>query len=96
MQEIIERLISLDRFSMNELYNHVWGIFSDDEVIVDSAITLKENLGNKKYKQLACGILRHAFLIELVKVPGIETTKFRTRWYSQLGEDPRQCSFEEW
>jgi len=95
MQEIIERLISLDRFSMNELYNHVWGIFSDDEVIVDSAITLKENLGNKKYKQLACGILRHAFLIELVKVPGIETTKFRTRWYSQLGEDPRQCSFEE-
>lgn len=34
-------------------------------------------------------------MIELVKIPGIETTKFRTRWYSQLNSDPRKCSFEE-
>jgi hypothetical protein len=56
---------------------------------------LRNDFSKRKYKQLACGILRHAFLIELVKIPGIETTKFRTRWYSQLSGDPRECSFEE-
>ena len=34
------------------------------------------------------------FLIELVKVPKIETTKFRMRWFGQLEGDPRYCSFD--
>jgi len=95
VQEIVERLIALDRFSMNGFYDHVWEIFSANEILADGISILKTSFSEKKYKQLACGILRHAFLIELVKVPGIETTKFRTRWYSQLSGDPRECSFEE-
>lgn len=95
MQEIIESFIALDRFSMNGFYNHVWEIFSANEILSDGISILKDNFSKKKCKQLACGILRHAFLIELVKIPGIETTKFRTRWYSQLSGDPRECSFEE-
>jgi hypothetical protein len=39
--------------------------------------------------------LRSSLLIELVKVPKIETTKFRVRWFGQLKDDPRWCSFEE-
>ena len=79
MQEIIERLIAPDRFSMTSLYDNVWSVFSSHEIIADSINVLKNDFSKNKYKQLACGILRHAFLIELVKVPGIETTKFRTR-----------------
>ena len=40
-------------------------------------------------------ILRHVFLIELVKLPAIETTKVRVRWFPQLDGDQRWCSFEE-
>lgn len=95
MQEIIDQLIASDRFSMKLLYDSLWSIFSANTVITDSISILQNKFSNKKYKQIACGILRHAFLIELVKIPGIETTKFRTRWYPQLSEDPRKCSFEE-
>jgi hypothetical protein len=95
MQEIIENLTAVDRFSMNTLYNNVWSIFTSDQKIANSANVLQNRFSKKKYKQLACGILRSAFLIELVKVPKIESTKFRTRWYSQLSGDPRECSFEE-
>jgi hypothetical protein len=95
VQEIIERLVAFDRFSMKSLYDSVWSIFSADGAISDSINTLKNEFSKNKYKQIACGVLRHSFLIELVKIPGIETTKFRTRWYSQLDEDPRECSFEE-
>lgn len=95
MQEIIDRLIVSDRFSMKSLYADVWSVFSTNIVVAENIGILKNTFSKNKYKQLACGILRHAFLIELVKVPGIETTKFRTRWYSQLNADPRECSFEE-
>jgi hypothetical protein len=95
VKEIIERLIAPDRFSMKSLYDNVWSVFSTNELVADSMNVLKSDFSTNKYKQLAYGILRHTFLIELVKVPGIETTKFRTRWYSQLSGDPRECSFEE-
>ena len=95
MQEIIDQLIEYDRFSMRSLYESVWSFFSTNKAIADSIGILRNKFSDKKYKQLAYGILRHAFLIELVKIPGIETTKFRTRWYSQLRGDPRECSFEE-
>ena len=82
---------------MKSLYDSIWPVFSTDKAISDSITALINDYGlnNKKYRQIACGILRYSFLIELVKIPGIETTKFRTRWYSQLNEDPRECSFKE-
>ncbi|MEY3869378.1 MAG: hypothetical protein ACRCT1_23180 [Microcoleaceae cyanobacterium] len=100
MQEIIDRLIASERFSMTSLYNSVWSIFSTNEAIADSISILMahshfSNKSKKKYKQLAYGILRHTFLIELAKLPKVETTKFCTRWDSQLNGDPRECSFEE-
>lgn len=42
------------------------------------------------------GIVRWSFLIELVKAPKIETTKFEVRWADRLGEaDPRFASYDE-
>ena len=96
MQEIIDQLIVSDRFSMKLLYASVWSVFSTNKAISESTSILRNDFSKKKYEQLAYGILRHVFLIELVEIPGIETTKFRTRWYSQLLlGDPRECSFEE-
>lgn len=95
MQEIIDQLIASDRFSMNSLYQQVWPILLNDSAIADSISSLRSNFSNSQYKQLAYGILRHAFLIELVKLPGIETTKFRTRWDSLLQGDSRECSFAD-
>ncbi|MEB3279206.1 MAG: hypothetical protein VKK42_09845 [Lyngbya sp.] len=95
MQEIIDQLIASERFSIKALYESVWSIFSSNEVIIDSINLLRNQFSQSQYKKLGYGILRHAFLIELVKIPGIDSTKFRTRWYSQLRGDPRECSFEE-
>lgn len=55
---------------------------------------LKDKLGDQ-YRELCRVILRNVFLIELVKVPKIESTKVRVRWYEQLGGDSRECSFDE-
>lgn len=42
------------------------------------------------------GIVRWSFLIELVKTPKIETTKFEVRWADRLGQaDPRFASYDE-
>jgi hypothetical protein len=47
------------------------------------------------YRNLSYAILRHVFLIELVKLPKVETTKFRVRWFPQLTDGLRNCSFDE-
>jgi hypothetical protein len=42
------------------------------------------------------GIIRWCFLIELVKTPKIETTKFEVRWADRLGrDDPRFATYDE-
>lgn len=80
---------------MKALYESIWLMFVADKKIAHRLNILESKLGKKQYKQLACGILRHSFLIELVELPGVETTKFRTRWCSQLKGDQRECSFSE-
>jgi len=56
---------------------------------------LRQKLGHEQARSVLIAILRHAFLIELVKVPAIETTKVRVRWFEQLVDDPRHCTYEE-
>jgi hypothetical protein len=42
------------------------------------------------------GVVRATFLIELVKTPKIETTKFEVRWAERLPEDdPRHACFDD-
>lgn len=95
MQEIIEKIIAAECFNMNSLFEEVSPIFSAEELFSDKLSILKNTLNQKNYKRFVSGILRHVFLIELVKLPKAGTTKFRTRWDSQLNGDPRQCSFAE-
>lgn len=52
-------------------------------------------LGNKVGTHVLQGIVRAVFLIELVKFPAIDSTKFATRWSIRLEDDPRYASYED-
>jgi len=95
VQNTIEQIVEIDgNFSMPQLANAVWPLIEAQPGVLAVAEQIKASLGNN-YRKLTCSILRNAFLIELVKVPKIETTKFRVRWFDQLDDDPRYCSFDE-
>lgn len=81
-------------FNMAKLAEAVWPRIEARPTLAEVIPELKRLLG-ENYRKLSISILRNAFLIELVKVPKIETTKFRVRWFHQLNGDPRYCSFEE-
>jgi hypothetical protein len=99
-REAIESIVppnggeELADFNMGQLYAKAWPLIEQDAVIAKVVERLKK-LGEKNYKKLAYAVLRAAFLIELVKKPKIETTKFRVRWIDELKDDPRGCSSEE-
>jgi hypothetical protein len=96
MQSRIEQIVETDdNFNMRQLGEEVWPLITNNPAVTLAAAELRMLLGNSNYKKLAYSILRNAFLIELVKVPKIESTKFRVRWFNQLNNDPRYCSFDE-
>lgn len=94
MQSTIEAIVEAERFSMSALTKKVWPLVEAHRGIAKLVSQLRRRLGDN-YGILAAAILRHVFLIELVKVPAIETTKFRVRWFQQLNGDPRRCDFPE-
>lgn len=95
MKETIEQLVESERFNMNALESGVWPLIEAHQSLSKPLSSLSRRFTARQYKHLKNAILRHVFLIELVKIPTIDSTKFRVRWYSQLRDDPRECSFEE-
>jgi hypothetical protein len=94
MKKTIEKVVESERFSMNALCTELTPLLEGEPSIAPHITAARNRLGTDFRKVLA-GIIRHVFLIELVKVPKIETTKFRTRWFNELQDDPRWCSFDE-
>lgn len=94
MQETIERLVNVERFNMASLCDAAWPLVEAHPQTQAQQQVLKAKLGDH-YEDLCSVILRNVFLIELVKVPKIESTKVRVRWYEQLDGDSRECSFDE-
>ena len=94
MQERIETLVNVDRFNMGALCAAAWPLIEADPQTRVQQPALKDKLGDH-YEGLCNVILRNVFLIELVKVPKIESTKVRVRWFEQLNGDSRRCSFDE-
>ena len=92
MQGRIETVVAAERFRMALLTDRVWPLVEAHGEIAPVVPALRERL-NDHYGDLAKAILRHVFLIELAKVPKIETTKVRTRWFEGLDGDQRQCDF---
>ena len=96
IKNTIEAAVNIEGdFNMVNLANNVWSMIEAIQEVSSVLPEIKEQLGSANMTKLARSIIRNAFLIELVKVPKIETTKFRVRWYEQLNDDPRYCSFDE-
>ena len=92
----IETVVGTSKdLNMRKLHSKAWPLIKEHHRIANYIGEIEKTVGTKNYNKLANSILRSAFLIELVKVPKIETTKFRERWFHQLDGDPRWCSFEE-
>jgi hypothetical protein len=94
MRDTIEQVADAKRFNMVALYERAWPIMEGDIGVVGLVPALRERLGDD-YRRLGCAVLRNVFLIELVKTPKIDSTKFRVRWCQQLEGDQRWCPFEE-
>ena len=101
LKKAIEKVVNATKddgkeaaFNMKKLYESAWQLLEGDSSIAQIIPSLKV-LGKKHYVKLAYALLRNVFLIELVKKPKIETTKFRVRWFDGLDDDPRGCSFKE-
>ena len=94
-QQITNIVDANDNFNMTQLLAAAWPQIEQLPTIADQLHSIRDAFTPKNYKKLSQAILRKSFLIELVKVPAIETTKFRVRWYSQLANDPRSCAFDE-
>jgi len=88
---------------MPTLLEEIWPLVEAHEAFSQNLAALKRSLGHSNYNKLSRIILRHIFLIELVKLPKVESTKFRVRWCDQLEgntidakeNQQRYCSFEE-
>lgn len=93
-QAELEALVNVERFSMAPLLARIWPLIERIPSNTGAITVLRSRLG-RNYSKVAEAIIRNSFLIELVKVPKIESTKFRVRWFPQLAGDPRECSFEE-
>ncbi|MFH1827573.1 MAG: hypothetical protein ABH812_04100 [bacterium] len=94
VKTIIDAAIDSDRFGMNALFNLL--VSNDEFLSFWDSKKLEEIIGAVNSKKLLIGILRFSFLIEIVKRPKIETTKFESRWGKRLiQDDPRYASFEE-
>ena len=103
LQQIFERVVGADRFHMPTLHKEVWLLIESQQAFAQNLAALKFTLGDVNYNKLGQAILRNVFLIELVKLPKVESTKFRVRWSNLLTNDSnydienqqRFCSFEE-
>src|SRR5215472_3669029 len=94
-EAIFNEAVGDEVFSVLKLGKALLGKVEDKKFLADySAISV--NINGKPEQWLLNALIRFAFLIELVKAPKIETTKFEVRWASRLGQDdPRFSTFDE-
>ena len=81
-----------DRFSLPRLHSKL-------EEVPEWTQTVRqlESLGlpDKPLLQVHRGLIRWAFLAQVVEEPAINTTRYRTRWGQRLAGDPRSASEEQ-
>jgi len=95
MKQTIEQYVDVERFSMPTLANHLGPLLAADIEMAGDLAKIKAKFSDGHYTSFIRAVLRNVFLIELVKVPKIETTKVRYRWFDQLDGDPRGCTFDD-
>ena len=94
-QRGFERVLGRNRFNMRALQTEVWPSLEADTGLKPGLRSLRKKLSPAQYDKLAKALLRNAFLIKLVKLPKVETTRVRPRWYPRLRNDQRFSSFAD-
>lgn len=95
IQRVFDEHIAADRFSMSSVCRQLETTLGGRSSIDDLA-AFRDIFGLPVGNSLFSGIVRFAFLIELVKQPKIETTKFEVHWAARIPRaDPRHASFEQ-
>jgi len=91
----LEGAVAAERFNMTGLFGEITHALAGS-AILKQLDTISPLVGGPVSLYLLKGIVRTAFLIELVKVPKIETTKFEVRWGDRLDHsDPRRADYQE-
>lgn len=94
LKVVFEREVARERFGMPALVTGIVPVLT--EILARRYANLNAVLGAARATHVFRGIVRAAFLIELVKTPKIETTKFEVRWADRLDTaDPRYASYED-
>ena len=81
------------RFHMPRLMTDVYNVAGLSDLIPD-LFTIHPEIGNAVRSKLSPSIVRQAFFIESVVLPGVTTTRYKTRWSLDDG-DPRFSSPSE-
>ena len=94
----IELAVEGERFSISPVEEAVRTALADDlDHLADPLARVFAVLpSDKRRRGLLQGLARWSFLIEPVKTPKIDSTKYETRWGDRISEgDPRKASYEE-
>jgi hypothetical protein len=92
---VIDAAIDQDRFSMRGLHEQLWPLLQARPAVARHLEALRERFSPAHAQKLEYALIRHIFLAEIVKLPGVTTTKFQSRWCQQLTDEQRYCPFDE-
>lgn len=96
MKNEIDKAVEAETFRGKALFKDLVPLFGESKALLDAYRAVTDAWGKRTADETLLGIVRWSFLIELVKKPKIETTKFETRWAKRLGhDDPRYATFDE-
>ncbi len=92
--EVIDRYLlgdGAERFSLPALHK----LLRESEPWKNSIAPLNAlDLNDSSASSLERGLIRWAFLAQVVEEPAINTTRYRSRWSARLKGDPRSASPE--
>ena len=96
MQKVFDDAVQAETFSGPSLFKAIKAELQPMSALANEYRRVTEVLGAKVADHAFMGVVRTTFLIELVKTPKIETTKFEVRWAARLPEDdPRHACFDD-
>lgn len=94
IKQLFDQEVNKKRFSVPTISSAFLEALEADPELNPDLASLREKLGKTAADYVIQGMVRFIFLIELVKRPKIETTKFEVRWGDRLpSDDPRYASF---
>lgn len=97
MKRLFEREVLNERFNLKKLYSKLLSKLAADKLLFTQVNVFLRQNDPKLANAILISLIRFAFLIELVKKPAIETTKFKVQWTKELlkDKDIRYCSYDD-